>query len=210
MPAQPSFTANGCSRLVRSIVTFLGASFCVAVGAAEISKSATLDEVLALATRQEPPNKDEGYYTERFSALQRLGEWPKTSAADEARIAAALLASLRATGGNFRSAGASGLGLRGHSDAIPIIITLGEKEPTLITSFFERYSKHPEAEPSVKFLRPGLVSKNRFVRSEILSAIASCKAVTLRSEVEAILASDSSSEARNEAAITLARACTEL
>ena len=188
---------------MRIFLTFLGALICVAAGAAEIPASATLDEVLSLATRQEPSNIDLEYHTERCSALKRLGEWPKTSAADETRITDALLAALSERADGIKTAGIWSLGDRGHSEAIPAIITLGEKQPIFIQSFFQRYLRHPHAEPPVKFLRPGLLSKNWSVQYEILRAIVSCKAVALRADVEAVLDSDSSDTILVQAALAL-------
>lgn len=181
---------------MRSYLSLVLATFVVSLSAAELPKSATLDEVLALAT-------ENGYDVER--AIQRLQFWPEVKATDEARIAAAFYASLRATNGNIRSGGAWGLGRRGHGEAIPTIMDLGENDPNLIEGFFQAYTNGREVEPPIDLLRRGLRSKNTNTRRAILGAIANCKASALRSEVETVLASDTSASIRDHAARTLSQ-----
>ena len=118
--------------LVRSYLFLSLALLLLRVGAAELPKSATLDDVLALATRPERPAKETGNDDERCNALRRLQDWPPAAPEDEARIAAAFTSSLRATNSNIRNAGAWGLGRRGHSEAIPTIFELAEKDCNLI------------------------------------------------------------------------------
>ena len=189
--------------LVRSCLAFFATVFLVSGHGAELPKSATLDDVLALATRPEQPTKENGYDVERFDALLHLGDWPKAPAEDEARIATAFNDSLHATNGNIRAAGAWGLGRRGHSEAIPTIMELGEKDPGLIGCFFQLYTHGREVEPPVELLRRGLRSKNSDMRHAILQAIAFCKAITLRADVEGAFESDSSDRVRDEAATAL-------
>lgn len=188
---------------MRSFLAFLVAFSLVSAFGARLPESADFEEVLALATRREQPSKESGYDDDRRNALYRLQIWPKASAKDEARMVAAFQQSLRATTGNIRSAGASGLGKRGHTAAIPTIFKLGEKEPGLIVSFFNGYTHGREVEPPIDLLRRGLRSKNPDMRRAILTAIASCKAVTLRVEVEALLDSDRSETVCEQAASTL-------
>ena len=45
--------------------------------AAELPASATLDDVLALATRREQPTQANGYDLERCRAVERLQAWPE-------------------------------------------------------------------------------------------------------------------------------------
>ena len=175
------------------------------VGAAELPKSATLDDVLALATRPEPPTKESSYDVERFKALQRLQDWPPAAPEDEARIAAAFTTSLRATNTNIRNAGAWGLGRRGRSEAIPTIFEFAENDSALIGCFFDIYTLGREVEPPLDYLRRGLRSKNPYTRIATLAAIASGKAVTLRPELEAALATDPSSHVRDRAARALSQ-----
>jgi hypothetical protein len=116
------------------------------IDCAELPKSATLDEVLALATRPEQPDQRSGYDEERFNALRRLENWPAATPQDEERMAAALTASLYATNGNIRNGGAWGLGERGRSEAIPTIFALGENDANLIGCFFQGYTYNREVE----------------------------------------------------------------
>lgn len=188
------------SYLLLSLVLLL-----LRVGAAELPKSATLDDVLALATRPERPTKESGNYVERSNALRRLEDWPPAAPEDEARIAAAFTSSLRATNCNIRNAGARGLGRRGHSEAIPTIFELAEKDSDLIGCFFQLYTLGREVEPPLDYLRRGLRSKNPYTRTNTLAAIAYCKAVSLRPELEAALATDPSSVVRDRAASALSQ-----
>ncbi len=157
------------------------------VGCADLTKSATLDEVLALATRPELPNKICGYDYERSKALGRLEDWPEVSPQDEARIAAAFTASLRATHTVIRGAGASGLGRRKHSEEISAIFELAEQDTNLIGCFFTSYTLLREVDPPLYELRRGLGSNNPDLRTATMDAIASCKAFALRHELEATL-----------------------
>ena len=189
--------------LVRSYLFLSLALLLLRVGAAELPKSATLDDVLALATRPERPAKESGNDDERCTALRRLQDWPLAAPEDEARIAAAFTSSLRATNSNICNAGAWGLGRRGHSEAIPTIFELAEKDCNLIGCFFQNYTLGREVEPPLDYLRRGLRSKNPDTRAATLDAIPSCKAVTLRPELEATLATDPSSRVRDYAASAL-------
>ncbi|MEA3208372.1 MAG: hypothetical protein QOE70_1429 [Chthoniobacter sp.] len=173
--------------------------------AAKLPKVATLDDVLRLAVRPEQPTKENGYDVERCDALKRLQEWPAVAPQDEARIATAFTISLRATNGNIRNAGAWGLGRRGHSEAIPAIFELGEKDSNLIGCFFQLYTHGREVQPPLDLLRRGLRSKNPDTRCASLFAVVGCKAISLRPEVETLLAADPTSRVRDEAASTLSQ-----
>ena len=193
--------------LVRSYLILAAGVFLTSALAAELPESATLDEVLALATRPEQPSKAGGADVERLNALQRLQHWPKSSAEDEARIAAAFNLSLDTTNANIRNAGAAGLGSRAHREAIPKILALGEKDPALIDCFFmpyaESYRLGRKVDPPIELLRAGLRSRNPEARRAILHAIASCRAVALRADLEAVLESDASDRVRDAAASAL-------
>lgn len=163
----------------------------------------TLEEVLSIATRPEQPTKGIGYDVARRDALRSLELWPKVSVEDEVRIAAAFDNSLHEANGNYCSTAAVGLGRRGHTEAIPTIIELGQKDPNLINSFFVGYTRPPKGEIPVELLRSALHSKNPDTRAEILKAIASCRAVTLRTDVEEVLENDNAGQVIREAALTL-------
>jgi hypothetical protein len=176
-----------------------------AAHAAKLPKVATFDDVLTLAVRPEQPTKENGYDVERCDALKRLQEWPAVAPQDEARIAAALSVSLRATNGNVRNAGAWGLGRRGHSEAIPTIFELGEKDSNLIGCFFQLCTHGREVQAPIDLLRRGLRSRNPDTRYASLQAIVFCKAIVLRPDIEMILASDPTPYVRDEAASTLSQ-----
>ena len=171
--------------------------------AADLPASATLDDVLALATRREQTTQANGYDLDRCRALERLQNWPQTSPANETRIAAAFQQALHATSGNIRVAGAWGLGRRGHGEAIPQIFALGAEDPNLIGCFFQLYTQNRKIEPPVALLRRGLRSRNPNLRQAVLQAIISCHATALHIEVQKVLASDPVEWVREVAARTL-------
>ena len=181
---------------MRSYLTLIVAILLAPFGAAELPTPTTLDAVLALATRPEQPTREDGIELERLNAFQRLRIWPRVTPKDEARITAAFYAALEAKNEEIRKAGAYGLGQRGHSEAIPTILKLGEKDSLLISCFFVLYTSGREVAPPVDLLRRSLRSKNPGTRLTTLQAIAFCKATALRREVEEVLATDESSNAR--------------
>ena len=191
------------NRSMRFGLVFLAVFLVATSAAAELPASATLDDVLALATRREQPTQVNGYDLDRCRAVERLQAWPETSPANEARIASAFQDALHATSGNIRATGAMGLGRRGHGEAIPQIFAFGSEDPNLIGCFFSSYSFNRKIEPPVALFRRGLRSKNPDLRRAILLAIASCHAVALHVEVQRALASDPAEWVRDVAARTL-------
>lgn len=189
--------------MVRSCLVFIAALSLTSSFAAELPQSSELDDVIVWATPDEQPDGRDGYDNGRAMAIRQLRGWPKTTAEDEARIAAALLKCLHSSNGNARNDGAFALGDRNHSEVIPLIFELGEKDPGLISIFFACYTGYRKVEPPIDLFRKGLGSKNPVTKQAILSAIRSCKAVALRTEIEALLESDSSDDVRDDAASTL-------
>ena len=188
---------------MRANFIILIVSLFVSLASAELPKTATLDEILAVATRPEQPAKGNGYDVERYNALERLRTWPKASPEDEKRIAAAFYASLRATNALIQETGASGLGHLGYAKAIPTIMELGEKDQELIRLFFQSYGHKDQTAQVIDALRHGLHSQNPYVRHAVLVAIERCNAVALRTNVETIIFSDPVAWVRKDATSTL-------
>lgn len=188
---------------MRVALAFFVVFLLAASAAAELPSSASLDDVLALATRREQVTPANGYDLDRCRAVQRLQDWPEASPENESRIADALQKALRASSGNIRVAGAMGLGRRRHGEVIPQIFALGVKDPSLVSAFFQVYALHRQTEPPVALLRRGLRSKNPALRQAILQATAACHATSLHVEARKVLTSDPAEWVREEAARTL-------
>jgi HEAT repeat protein/PBS lyase HEAT-like repeat-containing protein len=166
--------------------------------------TASLDDILALASGARPAATKFQSQVQRRDAVDRLRDWPVSSAEEEARIAAILGALLSSGDRDLQHNAAMALGKRGHVEFLSELFARLDCEPWLFRAFYF-YQPNASAAPPDEMLRAGLLLGNAAARECIVEIIGWRGIAKFRDDVEQLLDRDSSETVRRESALALHR-----